>query len=407
MKTLPILLTLKPFTLKNLESNVMSRLYKYELKKLLKNKVLLITAAIMFAGIIAWGLWNGLAKAPEEIDGERYSRYTYNQLRQENSFKIKGQVIDDTLLAKMKEHEKGTQSFLPYHDIYNFVGFTIDTMSSVQIREITEERLRTTLSERLNVHLDGYSSAEQNYWNEQSREITSKPISYGGYYDGWNQITSMIKVLVYMVVLFIAVALSTIFTTESTRKTDQLIFASKNGKHRLYWAKLFAGMTLSVIFTILLITVFLCVISILYSFDGYDVMLQFVLMRPFDLSVGDASIILLGLLIISSFLVSVFTMVLSGITKNSIATLSIVTGMLMLSLFISEVPGNIRWLSELWYAIPSNLVNLNGAFRYTVVSAFGHNFTTYQYAPAVLILITLVLIALGRWVYGKYQINAH
>jgi hypothetical protein len=79
----------------------------------------------------------------------------------------------------------------------------------------------------------------------------------------------------------------------------------------------------------------------------------------------------------------------------------------MLSLFISEVPGNIRWLSELWYAIPSNLVNLNGAFRYTVVSAFGHNFTTYQYAPAVLILITLVLIALGRWVYGKYQINAH
>lgn len=384
----------------------MSRLYKYELKKLLKNKVLLITAAIIFAGVIAWGLWNGLAQAPEEIDGERYSRYTYNQLREESASKIKGQVIDDTLLAKMKEHEKGTQAFLPYHDIYNFVGFTIDTMSSVQIMEITEEQLQATLSERLNIHLEGYSSAEQDFWKKQSQQIVFNPISYDGYYEGWEQITSMIKVLAYMVVLFIAVALSTIFTTESTRKTDQLIFASKNGKHLLYWAKLLAGATLGVAFTLLLISLFLCVIAILYGFDGFDTMLQFVLMRPFALSIGEAALILLCLLTISSFLVSVFTMVLSEITRNSIATLSVVAGMLMLSLFITEVPGNIRWLSELWFAIPSNLVNLNGAFRYTVISLFGHSFTTYQYAPVVIILITIVLTALGRWLYGKYQINA-
>ncbi len=384
----------------------MSRLYQYELKKLLKNKMLLITAAVIFAGVIAWGLWNGLAQAPEEIDGERYSRYTYNQLREESASQIKGQVIDDTLLAKMKEHEKGTQAFLPYHDLYNFVGFTIDTMSRVQIMEITEEQLQTTLSERLNIHLEEYSSAEQDFWSNQSQQIAFNPISYDGYYEGWEQITSMIKVLAYMVVLFIAVALSTIFTTESTRKTDQLICASKNGKHRLYWAKLLAGVTLGVVFTLLLISLFLCVIAILYGFDGFDTMLQFVLMRPFALSIGEAALILLGLLTISSFLVSVFTMVLSEITKNSIATLSVVAGMLMLSLFITEVPGNIRWLSELWFAIPSNLVNLNGAFRYTVISLFGNSFTTYQYAPVVIILITIVVTALGRWLYGKYQINA-
>jgi hypothetical protein len=163
---------------------------------------------------------------------------------------------------------------------------------------------------------------------------------------------------------------------------------------------------LGVVFTLLLISLFLCVIAILYGFDGFDTMLQFVLMRPFSLSIGEAALILLGLLIVSSFLISVFTMVLSEITKNSIATLSVIAGMLMLSLFITEVPGNIRLLSELWFAIPSNLVDLNGAFRYTVIFLLGHSFTTYQYAPAVLILITLVLITLGYWVYGKYQINA-
>lgn len=389
----------------------MSRLYKYELKKLIANKVLLIAATIMFAGMFAWGLWSGVVDAPYEIDGERYSRYTYNQIKKDSVSEIKGQVIDDTILEQLKGQETAlhTRGFLPYYDIYDFIGFVINSNSSIDICETGEEQLYDILYMRLGVHdlkLDGYSPEETNYWDKQSNQILSSPLIYDGYYDGWKQIIHMIKVLVYMVVLFIAIALSTIFTTENTRKTDQLIFASQHGKYRLYWAKLLAGITVGVVFTMLLIAFFLCEIAVLYGFDGFDTMFQFILMRPFDLSVGQAAIILLALLFISSILVAVFTMVFSQITRNSIATLSVVAGMLMLSLFISEVPGNIRWLSELWYTIPSNLVNLNGAFRYTVLSVLEHNLTTYQFAPIVLIAITAFLVVLGRWKYGKYQIDA-
>ncbi len=99
-------------------------------------------------------------------------------------------------------------------------------------------------------------------------------------------------------------------------------------------------------------------------------------------------------------------MTVSQITKNSIATISIISAMLMISLFMSEVPGRIRLLSEIWYLIPSNLINLNGAFRYPLLTVFGTELVTYQYAFLAYVLLTAGLIVLGRFIYGRYQIKA-
>ena len=390
----------------------MGRLYNYELKKLIKNKLTLLTMGIMVLIVIGWGVFSAFAGASNEIDGDRPSRYTFNLMRREESKKIEGCSIDDTILSQMNHYLPGsvdTEDFLQYYDIHEFVGFTIDTMSDVQISKTTATELYDILHEKLNIkHLtdEGYSETEQAYWAEQAENILSDSIVYNGYFEGWRQITNMIKVLIYLVVLFIAVCLSTIFTYENTRKTDQLIFASRYGKCRLYWAKISAGITVSVSFALLLIALFVGVVAIVFGLDGFNTMLQFVLMRPFDLSIGQAALILFGLLIVAALLTAVFVMIVSFLTQNSIATISVVAGMLMLSLFVSEVPGNIRWLSELWYLIPSNLVNLNGSFRYSLLSVGDFQFVSYQYAFFAYVLLSAVIILAGRWAYGKYQIKA-
>lgn len=390
----------------------MGRLYNYELKKLLRNKLTLLTMGIVLLIVIAWGAFSAFAGAPREIDGDRPSRYIFNQMREDGANEIEGRMIDDTLLSQMNHYlpgSIGTKNFLPYYDIHEFVGFTIDTMSDVQISQTTATELYDILHEKLNVKYltdEGYSETEQTYWAEQAENILSDPITYNGYFDGWRQITNMIKVLVYLVVLFIAVCLSTIFTYENTRKTDQLIFASRYGKYRLYWAKISAGITVSVGFALLLIALFVGVVAVVFGLDGFDTMLQFVLIRPFDLSIGQAALILFGLLIVAALLTAVFVMVVSQFTQNSIATISIVAGMLMLSLFINEVPGNIRWLSELWYLIPSNLINLNGAFRYSLLYVGHLHLVSWQYAFPAYMLLSVAFILAGRWMYGKYQIKA-
>lgn len=274
----------------------MGRLYNYELKKLIKNKLTLLTMGIMVLIVIGWGVFSAFAGASNEIDGDRPSRYTFNLMRREESKKIDGCSIDDTILSQMNHYLPGsvdTEDFLQYYDIHEFVGFTIDTMSDVQISKTTATELYDILHEKLNIkHLtdEGYSETEQAYWAEQAENILSDSIVYNGYFEGWRQITNMIKVLIYLVVLFIAVCLSTIFTYENTRKTDQLIFASRYGKCRLYWAKISAGITVSVSFALLLIALFVGVVAIVFGLDGFNTMLQFVLMRPFDLSIGQAAL---------------------------------------------------------------------------------------------------------------------
>lgn len=179
-----------------------------------------------------------------------------------------------------------------------------------------------------------------------------KPIYYQGYFDGWRKMASMMKVLACMEIMFIAICLSTVFTVEHTRKTDQLILCSRFGKKKLYIAKLMAGITVSIAFTLILSLLTFGIIAFLYGFDGYSTILQFILMRPFDITIGQAVMILIGLSFVGAILVSVLTMVLSELTKNSIATIGVISGVLILTMFILEMPSNLKILSEIWYLLP-------------------------------------------------------
>lgn len=53
---------------------------------------------------------------------------------------------------------------------------------------------------------------------------------------------------------------------------------------------------------------------------------------------------------------------LSEVTKNSIATIGIITGVLLVTMFIMEMSANLKLLSEIWYLLPSNLVRITGHF---------------------------------------------
>ena len=116
-------------------------------------------------------------------------------------------------------------------------------------------------------------------------------------------------------------AVTTVFTVEHTRKTDQIILCTRMGKKKLYAAKIFAGFTVGIGFTMLLSLLMIVIVAFLCGFNGYNTILQFVLLRPFNLTVGQAALILIALSFVGAALVSMFTMMLSELTNNSIATI--------------------------------------------------------------------------------------
>ena len=380
----------------------MFTLYKFELRKIISRKIVWITGGLLLVGLLIWGVASAILPQNREYSDSSLNGYVANRAEQEAAEQISGREINQTLIDEMRPAYENFifngnyKEALPYLDVYNLIGETLGTQASAEILECDSE----TFYEKLNAQL------EANIPTGLTESISfDEPIVYHGYFDGWRQITDMMKLIACMEIMFIVICLSTVFTVEHTRRTDQIILCTHLGKKKLYTVKILAGLTVGIGFTILLSLLMLGIIAFLYGFDGYDTILQFVLLRPFNLTVGQAALILVGLSFAGTVLISAFTMMLSEVTKNSIATIGIITGILLVTMFIMEMPANLKLLSEIWYLLPSNLVSLNGASRYSMFHVGGSPLAAYQYAPIVYLVLTVIFALIGKFTYNRYQIN--
>lgn len=380
----------------------MFTLYKFELRKIINRKILWITGGILLMGLLLWGLASAVLPQSREYSTVSLSGLEMNRAEREAAEQIAGRKIEQKLLDEMQPAyeefivDGDYKKALPYLDIYNFIGTVLGTNASAEILNCDSDTFYAMLNTQLEAN--ALAGREENIsYNE--------PLFYQGYFDGWRQMASMMKVLACMEIMFIAICLSTVFTVEHTRKTDQVILCSRFGKKRLYFAKLMAGLTVGIAFTLILSLLMFGIIAFLYGFDGYDTILQFVLMRPFNLTLGQAVMILIGLSFAGAILVSVFTMVLSELTKNSVSTIGIIAGILILTMFIMEIPANLKILSEIWYMLPSNLASLNGAFRYSMFLLGEGAMLSYQIAPIVYFAMAIIFSIIGNVVYNRYQIS--
>lgn len=380
----------------------MFTLYKFELRKIINRKILWITGGILLMALLLWGLASAVLPQSREYSTVSLSGLEMNRAEREAAEQIAGRKIEQKLLDEMQPAyeefivDGDYKKALPYLDIYNFIGTVLGTNASAEILNCDSDTFYAMLNTQLEAN--ALAGREENIsYNEQ--------LFYQGYFDGWRQMASMMKVLACMEIMFIAICLSTVFTVEHTRKTDQVILCSRFGKKRLYFAKLMAGLTVGIAFTLILSLLMFGIIAFLYGFDGYNTILQFVLMRPFNLTLGQAVMILIGLSFAGAILVSVFTMALSELTKNSVGTIGIIAGILILTMFIMEMPANLKILSEIWYMLPSNLVSLNGAFRYSMFLLGERAMLSYQIAPIVYFAMAIIFSIIGKIVYNRYQIS--
>ncbi len=380
----------------------MFTLYKFELRKIISRKIVWITGSLLLVGLLIWGVASAVLPQSREYSDSSLNGYEANRAEREAAMQISGKIIDQMLIDEMRPAYEdfifngNYKDALPYLDVYNLIGKTLGTQASTEILSCDSE----VFYEKLNAQLAANTPA-----GLTDPFLFDEPITYNGYFDGWLQIADMMKMVACMEIMFIAICLSTVFTVEHTRKTDQVILCTRLGKKKLYTAKIFAGLTVGMGFTLLISLLIFGLIAFLYGFDGYQTILQFILLRPFYLTIGQAALILVALSFVGAALVSVFTMVLSEVTKNSIATIGTIVGVLLVTMFIMEMPANLKLLSEIWYMLPSNLVSLNGAFRYSIFHAGDNLMIAYQYAPFVYLIVAIIFMFIGKVAYNRYQVT--
>lgn len=234
----------------------MAELYRFELKKCLQQKVLWITGGILLLCLCLWGAAACLQTTDSGLRGEEIIR-----LHREGGAALAGETVDQDMLDQFRPaYEKmvfagDARELMGCIDLYEFLGHVLDTAASAEILAVDQQMLYDRLEDKLRTGAEKGSATEQaaSYWQSKVQQQLSQPLVYGGYHEGWSQMASLMKVMTFLEVLFLSVALSGMFPQEAQHRTDQLILSSRRGRTALYTGKLLAGLTVGVGFGLLLL----------------------------------------------------------------------------------------------------------------------------------------------------------
>lgn len=401
--------------------NQFSALFRFEWKKLLGKRIVWISFSL---GILI-NIFTLVAPLLGDyyIDGKfigtNYGMYQTDKKYAEalSGREINQSLLEETITAYRKipdtpgKHYTGTDEYQkyarPYSMIFNFIRIT----SGMQTSEIMQswQPSEDDLYAKRQLYLMSLwedmrlSKGEMDFWKDREKQIKTPYIYEEN--NGYQNIISIYQFLGIFVLLFIAICLSGLFTEEHTRKTDQIVLCSPFGKTLLYWAKTAAGISFAAISTILFLTVVFLSTVCLYGINGSQAAFQLLYARNSDpITCSQAVLIAFGNMVITAVIVSIFVMVLSEMLQSNIAALAISTGFLILPMIV-QIPMQYRVLAQIWAWVPWNFLSRQNVFGQYTISVFGHYFTPWQAVPVIYAASGVLISAIGKPIYQRFQVS--
>lgn len=394
-------------------------IYKYEIKKLTGKKLLWVTAflcvaAIMitvFAGVIGTYYVDG---KPIESNYEVFrkdqayrknlsGRYIAQELLQET---VDGYSHVPTNVLRYSLTEEYETYARPYSEIFNLIrSWTGMDLASLQNWEPNEAALYEARAQRLENNWQSIplTDTEKEFWRNKESQIDTPLIYY--YHEGYENILNCFLTVGVLMLLFVAICLSNLFADEHIRRTDQLVLSSIGGKAPVYWVKILAGVTVSVVAATIMTLMTMSLNLGYYGAEGFGMPFQSCFSTySYPITIGQACLIAYGILIVASILAAVFVMVISELFRSGIVALAISAGLIILGNVIM-IPTQYRVIAQIWDWSPMAYLSTWNVFDSRTITLFGQCFTSWQVVPAIYILLSVVLAVVGKYIYQRYQIS--
>ena len=359
----------------------MGILYRYEMKKLLSQKVLWIAFFIMTALIVAQGLTGlivgnaDLLKKADEISGRKVDQELISEIQE-------GNKLDDYPMIK----NMWTQC-LQKNDLSG-----IDEQILYESRQaVNESQMDTYLM----------SDGEKAYWNELDAKV-QKPFVYQRE-DGYASLFSTIYILNFLMLLLVGISVTGVFADERSRGTDQIIFCSVN-KQKIFWAKMLAGITVGLAIAVIFFGLALLLGITVYGAGGFDTQIQINIpgcMLP--ITIGQSVLIMFGLLAMAGILYAVLSAFLSQILGNHSAAMGVMVMIMLLSML--NIPENFRIISQMWRYMPGAFIGSWTFTDYRLTKVFGHYLNIFQMAPIVWGLVAVIVFLIAKLAHDRYQVK--
>ena len=406
-------------------------LYRYELKKIIKRKLVWITLFICMA-VTAVSVFSNLTGS-YYVDGEIVDTH-YHMFLVDSGYSrnLSGRKIDQELLEEMMEaygkipstagRYSLTEEYQTYARPYSAIFNTVRWWSDMDTEELMgrktdegevtgwkadEEELYDLKAAACKEYCEllFLTDEEKAFWAEKEAQ-TDRPITYF-YHDGYSDLMRKVEVVGMLMLFFTAVCLSGVFPEEHMRRTDQLMLSSVWGKNDVYWAKILAGISVSITASLLMTGLAAGLSFGIYGSEGFQAAFQLYPsnnLYSYPMTIGQACLIAYGMLLITAILTSLLVMVLSELLHSSIATLSILAGIIIAGM-ICNVPAQYRILAQIWNWLPMTILDSWNIFDLRLLTVFGHHFVSWQAIPVIYLLGSIGLAAAGRYVYKGYQVS--
>lgn len=372
-------------------------IFKYELKKLVWNRITPVAFGIMLAASIIMGL---------NEEGMGLSRNAAKKSPERDA--LNGRLLDDKLFSEMAEKSKDEYGLVwdtgdsAYEDaaalVINTVGGNI-ALKSLDAETYYGKR-QQSMEEAMNLSL--VSDSERKYWEKESADV-SLPFTL------WNvnAPTAMANGLSNfgtLLLFFIAICQSGIFAGEARNRTEEIIRSTKNGKGQIFAAKLLAGLIFTAASSCILMAAFSVTTLLVWGTEGFLAQVQ--LLGPFaavNMTLGELIRILFFLMLAAAILYTLTAIVLSEVTKNELASMGILVGMnfafFALSMF---VPASPRVLSQALAMAPMTFISPRFLYEFRLVGLAGHFMPAWQFVPLLYLGISAVLLLVcARHYLGK------
>lgn len=396
--------------------NSFYELVKFEYRKILRKRSNIITLVL---GILLTALsCVGPLMGDYYINGEVYeSNYEGMKKDREYARRLAGREISSDLLSETIEAyshipiaegrytdtDEYQQYARPYSKLQYMIREVYDLDSFREMSSISKESLydfytgRQSIVERI-INDTTMSSKEKANSISISRKVKT-PFIYS-YTGGYTRFFSQVYVTAFIICFISSICIAPLFAGEYTDRMDSLILSSKYGKNKVIFAKLFTGISFTILLSIVLTIVSYVTVMISFGWDGTGSPIQ--LFYPLSIvpyTMGKVALMYCILILFANLLSSALTMVLSARLKSPFIVIVIMTMITVLPGFIN-ISQDVLWIYHLSNLMPVRMFNLKN-----IISIFSIDFFGLTIQPYILILSFAIAasIILLPFAYGKFK----
>ncbi len=394
-------------------------LVKFEYKKIFARKSVLIALILGLICVVASPLGLLVGKDPDT----NRTNYENVMLDKEYALALSGRPLDGELIletsrayqtipndiypySKSEEYQTYAR---PYYTVYGLISSAYARreggLDLNALQTISEEDAYGYYNNRINQYRLNLENNPTFTQHNVERVIAidnhvQKPfiMEYIEGYDRFFRLSTITALIIMFVIVFI---LSPIFGNEYSQRTDSLILTTKNGKSSQIYAKIFAGISISLAISVLfcIVTYLACMFS--YGFDGAHAPIQLVIpLITYNFTLLKAVAILLVTTTLGGFLLTGICLFLSAKIGKSIIVLSlgVIGGILPAIINLPTFMEKAKLFTPVSMGTFWNMIGKQYSW-----SIFGIDIWLYQAVCIVAVLLGTVLLALSFCSFKRHQ----